>query len=181
MTADSDRDNISRRQLLAAVGAGAAAAVTVGAGALPASSVGSWDAQADVLIVGSGAAGVSAAIEARAAGAGVLLLESLSRLGGASAMSGGVVYAGGGTALQKALGVDDNVEAILSRAGAPHPPLDKIQLYCEQSAAHFDWLVAQGVPYLEKFSAAKGLPMGDESLYFSPGRRRAGTCRGLQA
>jgi 3-oxo-5alpha-steroid 4-dehydrogenase len=170
MTADSDRDNISRRQLLAAVGAGAAAAVTVGAGALPASSVGSWDAQADVLIVGSGAAGVSAAIEARAAGAGVLLLESLSRLGGASAMSGGVVYAGGGTALQKALGVDDSVEAMydfLSGAGAPHPPLDKIQLYCEQSAAHFDWLVAQGVPYLEKFSAAKGLPMGDESLYFS--------------
>ena len=41
-----------------------------------------------------------------------MLLESLPRLGGASAMSGGVVYAGGGTALQKALGVEDTVEAM---------------------------------------------------------------------
>ena len=81
-----------------------------------------------------------------------MLIESLSRLGGSSAMSGGVVYAGGGTALQKALGVEDSVEAMyhfLSRAGGRHPPLDKIQLYCEQSAAHFDWLVDQGVPYTE--------------------------------
>ena len=33
--------------------------------------------------------------------------------------------------------------------------------------SHFDWLVAQGVPYSDKFTAAKGLPMGDESLYYS--------------
>ncbi len=124
----------------------------------------------DVLVVGSGAAGVCAAIEARQAGAEVLLIESLSRFGGSSAMSGGVVYAGGGTALQKALKVEDSVEQMyrfIALAGAIHPPLDKIQLYCEESAAHFDWLVAQGVPYTEKFSASKELPMGDESLYFS--------------
>lgn len=85
-------------------------------------------------------------------------------------MSGGVVYAGGGTALQKALGVEDSAEDMynfLARAGTVNPPLDKIQLYCEESPAHFDWLVAQGVPYGEKFTAAKGLPMGDESLYVS--------------
>ena len=170
MTADSDHGKISRRQLIAAAGATAAATVASGAGALPAADVDAWDAQADVLIVGSGVAGISAAIEARGAGAAVMVLESLSRPGGASAMSGGVVYAGGGTALQKALGVEDSVEAMydfLASAGAPHPPLDKVQLYCEQSPAHFDWLVAQGVPYREKFTAAKGLPMGDESLYFS--------------
>jgi len=40
-------------------------------------------------------------------------------------------------------------------------------LYCEESPAHFDWLVAQGIPYSQKLTLAKGLPMGDESLYFS--------------
>jgi 3-oxo-5alpha-steroid 4-dehydrogenase len=55
----------------------------------------------------------------------------------------------------------------LSRAGGPHPPLDKIAVYCEESPAHFDWLVAQGIPYGEKFTESKGLPMGDESLYYS--------------
>jgi len=85
-------------------------------------------------------------------------------------MSGGVVYAGGGTALQKALGVHDSEEQMyrfLSQAGALHPPLEKIQLYCEGSVEHFDWLVAQGVPYTQKLTLAKGLPMGDESLYYS--------------
>lgn len=161
---------ISRRDLLAGLGATAAATVAAGAGALPQSAVKSWDMTTDVLVAGSGSAGVCAAIEARAAGAEVLLVESLARFGGSSAMSGGVVYAGGGTALQKALKVDDSVEQMyrfIATVGGRHPPLDKIQLYCEGSAAHFDWLVAQGVPYSEKFTSAKGLPMGDESLYFS--------------
>lgn len=161
---------ISRRALLTGVAATAAATVAASAAALPRAAVKRWDMRTDVLVAGSGAAGVSAAIEAREAGADVLLIESLSRFGGSSAMSGGVVYAGGGTALQKALKIDDSVEQMyrfITLVGAIHPPLDKIQLYCEQSAAHFDWLVAQGVPYSERFSASKELPMGGESLYFS--------------
>ncbi len=166
----ADRPGISRRRLLVGLGATAAATVAAGTAALPRSGIASWDITTDVLIVGSGAAGVSAAIEARQAGAEVLLIESLARFGGSSAMSGGVVYAGGGTALQQALKVTDSAEAMynfISLTGGPHPPLDKIQLYCEESVAHFAWLVAQGVPYSEKFTTAKGLYMGDESLYFS--------------
>lgn len=160
---------ISRRALLASAGT-VAATVASGAAALPRSQLKSWDATTDVLVAGSGAAGVSAALAARNAGALVTLIESLPRPGGSSAMSGGVVYAGGGTELQKALKVQDSAEqmfAFLSRAGAPHPPLEKLQRYCEDSVAHFDWLLDQGVLYTEKFTAAKGLPMGDESLYYS--------------
>jgi 3-oxo-5alpha-steroid 4-dehydrogenase len=167
---DNGDKGINRRRLLAGAAATAAATVAAGAGALPRSAVKHWDMRTDVLIAGSGAAGVSAAIEAREAGAQVLLVESLSRFGGSSAMSGGVVYAGGGTALQKALKIEDSVEQMyrfITLAGTVHPPLEKIQLYCEQSVAHFDWLVAQGVPYSEKFSASKELPMGGESLYYS--------------
>ena len=170
MNEGGSRGGVKRRQLLGALGAGVATGAALPASALTASEVKSWDVVVDVLVVGSGAAGVSAAIEARNLRASVLLVESLPRFGGSSAMSGGVVYAGGGTALQRALGIEDSVEAMynfLSKAGGPHPPLDKIQAYCEESPAHFDWLVGQGIPYGQKFSEAKGLPMGDESLYFS--------------
>jgi 3-oxo-5alpha-steroid 4-dehydrogenase len=172
---------LTRRGLLAGLAATAAVSAAAGPAALSRADVKAWDIDTDVLVIGSGAAGVSAAIEASTAGAGVVLIESLSQLGGSSAMSGGVVYAGGGTALQKALKVEDSVEQMfrfLTLAGAIHPPLDKMQLYCEESAAHFDWLVAQGVPYTQKFTPAKGLPMGDESLYFS-GTEQAWPARDL--
>lgn len=160
---------LSRRQLLAAAGAGGATLAT-GALALPRADVPRWDLETDVIVAGSGAAGVCAGIEAKAGGAGVVMLESLAVAGGSSALSGGVVYAGGGTSLQRALKVEDSPEAMfnfLARAGSPYPPREKMQLYCEESPVHFDWLVAQGVPYNEKMTLAKGLPMGDESLYFS--------------
>lgn len=169
MTDSSKGPGISRRDLLAGLGV-SAATFAAGAGALPAETVGFWTRETDVLIAGSGAAGASAAIEARRAGAEVLLIESLPLFGGSSAMSAGVVYAGGGTALQRALGVQDTVEDMfkfISGAGGKHPPLEKIRLFCEQSSAHFDWLVAQGVPYREQFATGMSVPMAGESLYFS--------------
>ena len=81
---------LNRRQLLGMFGAGAVMGATLPTSAQAAADVRSWDVQVDVLVVGSGAAGLSAAIEARSLRASVLLLESLPRFGGASAMSGGV-------------------------------------------------------------------------------------------
>lgn len=179
---DSARPGLSRRQLLFAAGAGSAAMAT-GTMALPRANVPRWDMQVDVIVAGSGAAGTCAAIEAKLAGASVLILESLAVPGGSSSLSGGVIYAGGGTSLQRALKVEDSPEAMfsfLTRAGSPNPPREKIQLYCEQSPAHFDWLVAQGIPYTEKLTVAKGLPMGDESLYYS-GTELAWPARDLAA
>ena len=170
MTDPGDKVGLRRRDLLAGLGAAAAGTFAMGAGALPASRVTSWDIYADVLVAGSGAAGTCAAIEASRAGANVLLIESLPRFGGSSAMSAGVVYAGGGTALQRALGIEDSVEemfSFISRAGGKHPPVEKIRLYCEQSSAHFDWLVEQGVPYSQQMSPGMLVPQGGESLYFS--------------
>jgi len=69
-----------------------------------------WDVQADVVVVGFGAAGACAALEAAAAGRRVLVLDRFDG-GGATALSGGVVYAGGGTPQQRAAGVGDSAEA----------------------------------------------------------------------
>ena len=48
-----------------------------------------WNRTVDVLIVGTGFAGLSAAIEAYDAGASVILLEKMSQPGGNSVISGG--------------------------------------------------------------------------------------------
>ena len=65
-----------------------------------------WSAETDVIVVGFGAAGASAAIEAARAGAHVALFEATSGDGGTSALSGGEIYlgGGGGTPIQRAAG-----------------------------------------------------------------------------
>jgi 3-oxo-5alpha-steroid 4-dehydrogenase len=168
--ARSTQGVLRRRDVLSGLVGTAALGFAPGSAAISRSSIKSWDMATDILVAGSGAAGASAAIEAKRAGAEVLMLEALSQLGGSSSMSAGVVYAGGGTSLQRALGVVDSVENMyefMAASAGPHPQLEKIQSYCEGSAAHFDWLVDQDVPYTQKLSLAKGLPDGDESLYFS--------------
>ncbi len=148
-------DSLGRRQLLAAALGGATAAVASAVAAGPAvdhAAVPAWDRVVDVLVVGGGAAGVCAAIEARAAGASVILLESMPHAGGSSAVSGGVIFAGGGTFMQRALGVSDTPDAMydaVAGSGAPGLPLERLRLYCEQSATHLAWLRTLGVPYAD--------------------------------
>ena len=108
------------------------------------------DETCDVLVVGFGCAGASAAYEAATAGADVLVLERASGHGGSSALSGGEVYLGGGTALQQACGVEDTPEqmkAFLLAALGPDCDEAKVDAYCTGAAAHYDWLVARGVPF----------------------------------
>ncbi|MFN5823212.1 MAG: FAD-dependent oxidoreductase, partial [Sphingomonadales bacterium] len=63
---------------------------------LPAAEVAGWDFETDVAIIGFGATGACAAIEAADAGAQVMLFERNSGSGGASGLSGGEIYIGGG-------------------------------------------------------------------------------------
>lgn len=52
-----------------------------------------WDEEVDVLVIGSGAAGMSAALGASVGGCRVLLVEKTERIGGSTAVSGGAVWA----------------------------------------------------------------------------------------
>ena len=63
----------------------------------------------DVVVVGGGGAGLAAAIEARAAGGRVALVEKNARLGGSTAWSVGSVTATG-TPHQRRKGIDDDPE-----------------------------------------------------------------------
>ena len=104
----------------------------------------------DVVVVGFGIAGACAAVSAAEAGASVLVVERASAPGGSSALSGGEVYLGGGTSVQKACGFEDTAEdmlAFLRAALGPHADEEKLRLYCDESADHFRWLVDHGVEF----------------------------------
>lgn len=130
-----------------------------------------WDIETDVLVVGMGCAGAAAAIEAAAAGAKVLVTERASGGGGTSAMSGGVIYLGGGTGLQKACGFDDTPDEMfkyLMASCGKAPDEAKIRLYCDESVEHYEWFLAQGVPFKEVFYPHySGEPPTDDGLVFS--------------
>jgi 3-oxo-5alpha-steroid 4-dehydrogenase len=116
------------------------------------SDVPRWDYDTEVAVVGFGAAGASAAIEAAGAGAKVLIVEVASGHGGTSAMAGGDIYlgGGGGTAPQTENGFVDETEDFyryMMMAGGPDADEERVRLYAEGALGHFDWLEAQGVPY----------------------------------
>ncbi|MCA9566054.1 MAG: FAD-dependent oxidoreductase [Myxococcales bacterium] len=69
-----------------------------------------WDETYDFVIVGTGAAGMSAAIRAKDLGATVLLLEKSDKVGGSSAMSGGVCWIANNPYM-RAAGIEDTDEA----------------------------------------------------------------------
>ena len=51
-----------------------------------------WTHKTDVLVIGSGGAGLTAAISAKEHGADVLVIEKSDKVGGTTAVSGGVVW-----------------------------------------------------------------------------------------
>ena len=142
-----------------------------------ATAIREWQRRAEVVVVGFGCAGAAAAIEASAGGAGVLVLERASGWGGASAISSGQIYLGGGTSLQQACGFADSpteMHRFLEAVVGPGHDEDKLRSYCDGSVEHFDWLVACGVPFKAAFYDG-GLPPGvaDGGLMFSGGENAA--------
>ncbi|MGM0645546.1 MAG: flavocytochrome c [Thermodesulfobacteriota bacterium] len=125
-----------------------------------------WDEITDVIVVGSGFAGLAAAIEAQMAGARVVVLEKMPVPGGNSRISDGALCAPGNF-LQRAHNVEDSPQRFyedILRAGRTrnHPRL--VRVLAEQAAAAVDWTRDfLGVPYkdrLDRFgghSAARGV------------------------
>ncbi|MBF6168785.1 FAD-dependent oxidoreductase [Streptomyces gardneri] len=133
-----------------------------------AAEVRTYDIETDVLVAGYGCAGAAAAFEAATAGARVLVLDRMSGPGGASALSGGEIYLGGGTPIQRACGFDDDpaaMAAFLSAALGPGADTDKIARYSEDSVAHFHWLADRGVPFEPTlWDAPAWVPPTDDGL-----------------
>ena len=144
---------------------------------IPTTEVPAWDFEADVVIAGYGIAGVCAAIEAARAGADVLVLDRTGGWGGAAALSGGWIYLGGGTPLQRALGFEDsaeNMETFMTAALGPGVDAAKIHAYAHSSLEHFRWLTDCGVVFKEQFWGEPGWEVPhDEGLGYSGGENAA--------
>ncbi len=105
-----------------------------------------WDDAADLVVAGFGGAGVAATLEAAERGVNVLALDRYEG-GGSSAANGGVFYAGGGTALQRAAGVADSPEEMFKYLALETRGIvsDRtLRRFCEDSPATIDWLLDHG-------------------------------------
>lgn len=138
--------------------------------------------ETEVAVIGFGAAGACAAIEAAAAGAKVMLFERNSGSGGASGLSGGEIYIGGtgGTDAQRAAGFDDSTAdfaTYLKMAGGPCADEAKCDLYAAEALDHFAWLKAQGIPYRGNYLPGKVIePTDDSTLIWSGSEAAAPFC-----
>lgn len=116
----------------------------------------------DVVIVGSGVAGLSAALTANDGGASVLVVESQDVVGGSSRLAGGQIM-GAGTRVQRAAGIDDNPDNLYRHymslnQWTVEPPL--VRRLCDESGPAIDWLADLGVPFYGKlfFSGDEAAP-----------------------
>lgn len=104
----------------------------------------------DVIVVGGGGAGMSTAIEAYDAGASVAVIEVDKKLGGSTALSGGVYYAAG-TSVQRAKGTEhDNADAMFEyymTLNQYRVEASLVRVLCDDSAAGLEWLIAMGVEF----------------------------------
>ncbi|WP_373233982.1 FAD-binding protein [Mycobacterium marinum] len=103
----------------------------------------------DVVVIGFGAAGVSAAITAREQGVQAVALDRANG-GGATAISGGIIYAGGGTAVQQQAGVRDSFEQMLTYLRlevADAVSESTLESFVRSSPEMIDWLSNYGVPF----------------------------------
>jgi 3-oxo-5alpha-steroid 4-dehydrogenase len=129
-----------------------------------------WSESTDVLVVGWGAAGACAAIEASDGGARVLVLDRFGG-GGASVLSGGVVYAGGGTPYQQQAGFADTPQAMqdyLRQEVKGVVSEVTLQRFCQNSVANLAWLEQQGMRFGATMPAHKtSYPPEGKFLYYS--------------
>lgn len=132
---------LTRRAFL---GSSAAAASSLALASLAqAAAPKEWDEETDVLIVGSGFAGLMAAYAAKKQGAAVLVIEKMPAIGGNSVINGGIM-AVPGTEIQKEKGIQDSPELmakdmLAAGLGMNHP--DKVKALCESAYPAYRMLV----------------------------------------
>ena len=160
------KGKVSRRDLLKQAGLTGAAAAAGGlsfatdASAQAATPPTRWDRESDVVVIGSGATGMPAAIAAGEAGSSVIIVEANKDIGGHAIVSGANIPLGGGTSVQKKAGINDSPDlvfrdltdwSIVQPNGAPdyrYNDHEIIRAFADNCAQTFEFLVARGVTFV---------------------------------
>lgn len=157
------KTNLQRRTFLSAGAAGAALALAARPRGADAACVDTmpakWDETFDIIVVGSGFAGLAAAAEAIDGGASVVVLEKMTALGGNSVINGGL-FGVPGSEQQKAMGIKDSPELLAEDMlreclGYNYP--DKVRYMAEHTLETYEWTVKTlGVAYIQGQVNAEG-------------------------
>ena len=118
-----------------------------------------WDETVDVLVVGSGFAGLAAACQAAEDGAKVLVVEKMRTPGGNSIINGGI-FGVPRTPMQLKMGITDSpellAEDIIREGGGLNNP-EKVKLMASRAFDTWQWTVDKlGVEYVQERVAAEG-------------------------
>jgi urocanate reductase len=147
---NSEGGGINRRAVIAtggAVGVGVVAAPSAEAAATR------WNRTVDVIVVGSGAAGLPAAIRARDLGASVLVVEMNDDVGGHAIISNAFTNLGGGNAMQQKYGIVDTPDDIYLEYTRPDHAMTRyndramVRAFADYNVEVYDFLVAKGVMF----------------------------------
>ena len=99
--------------------------------------------QPDVIVIGAGMSGLSAAVRASQLGANVLVFEQMARIGGSAAVAGGSIV-GAETIIEKEAGIEDSIDLLyadfprLGGEGNFNPEVAR--KFAERAGTAVDWL-----------------------------------------
>lgn len=163
--------DMNRRSFLV-TGSAAAAALITGTAQAKTGLPAKWDETVDVLIVGSGFAGLTAAWEAQKSGAKVLVIEKMRTAGGNSIINGGIMGVPG-TEIQKEKGIKDSVDLMVAdmlKAGLNMNHPDKVRALCEEAYPAYRMLVDElGVKFSTTILKHEGGHSVPRSLFTANG------------
>lgn len=122
-----------------------------------------WHREYDVVVVGSGIAGLSAALVAAEKGLRAVVVEKAGRLGGSTTYSYGLIWVGGNH-LARAAGYSDSLDDVISYMrflGAGQHSEERIKVFAKRSPEAISFYEQCGI----RFAIAKGV----KDFYFGRG------------
>lgn len=114
--------------------------------------------EADVIVIGGGLAGLSAATTVAEAGSTVIVIDKMPNIGGNTTRSGGTLNAVD-PARQEPQGIEDSVELFIQNtydAGDQKGNMDLIRVMCENSESARYWISEHGGKWQEKIYLTVG-------------------------
>jgi len=119
---------------------------------MPSADAQQWDVVTDVVVVGSGGGSMCAALAVAEAGRQALIIEKAEKIGGSTAMSGGVLWLPDNQ-VSRAAGVHDSrddalayFEAVVG-PGIPSASPERVKAYLDGVEPMISFLQSKGVPF----------------------------------
>ena len=114
-----------------------------------------WDMECDILVIGSGGAGLTAALTAATVGADVIVAEAAPGLGGSTLFSGALAWVPNNH-LMKAAGIADSTDEVLTYMEACMPGRGDEARWKAFAEAAPEMLLFRGVAHPAEVQAHRG-------------------------